>query len=132
MGTPGILAMAALEVGVDIALRAPMEQVRAKSLRQTDAMIALVAQECVGLTLATPIHRGSQVCFRHPDAYAVMQALITHGVIGDVRAPDILRFGITPLTLRHADIWDAVAILRRILTEELWRQPRFQVRNRVT
>ncbi len=135
VGTPSVLAMAALEVGVDIALRAPMDEVRAKSLRQADLLIALVAQECTGLGLATPTDpasRGSHVSFRHPEAYAVMQALIARGVIGDVRTPDILRFGITPLTLRYADVWDAVAVLRDVLQAEHYRDERFQTRNRVT
>ena len=132
VGTPSILAMAALEVGVDIALRVPMEQIQTKSLAQSDVMIAVAAQECPGLALATPTQRGSQVSFRHPDAYAVMQALIFRGVIGDFRTPDVLRFGITPLTLRYAELWDAVAALRDVLAKETWREERFQVLNRVT
>ena len=137
VGTPSILAMAALEVGVDIALRAPMHLVRAKSLRQAELLFKLVAQECpnAGLELATPTdpaHRGSQVSFRHEHAYAVMQALIARGVIGDFRTPDILRFGITPLTLGFVELWDAVAILRDVLATGAWRDERFQTRNRVT
>jgi kynureninase len=137
VGTPSILAMAALEVGVDIALRAPMAQVRAKSLHQAGVMMDLVAQLCPGAALelvtpTDPASRGSQVSFRHPQAYAVMQALIERGVIGDFRTPDILRFGITPLTLRYADLWDAVAVLRDVLDTEAWRDQRFQTRNRVT
>lgn len=137
VGTPSILAMAALEVGVDIALRAPMASVRAKSLRQAALLMDLVAQHCprAGLELATPTadqERGSQVSFRHPAAYAVMQALIARGVIGDFRTPDIIRFGITPLTLSYADLWDAAAALGGVLASETWRQARFQVRNQVT
>ena len=135
VGTPSIPAMAALEVGVDIALRAPMAAVRTKSLHQAEVLIALVAQRCPGLTLATPTdpaHRGSQVSFRHADAYAVMQALIARGVIGDFRTPDILRFGITPLYVTFADLWDAVAVLHDVLATEAWRDPRFTTRNRVT
>ncbi len=135
VGTPSILAMAALEVGVDIALRAPMELLRAKSLRQAQVMMDLAAQHCPGLELVTPTdpaRRGSQVSFRHTEAYAVMQALIERGVIGDFRTPDILRFGITPLTLRYAELWDVVAILRDVLDTQVWRDERFQTRNRVT
>lgn len=137
VGTPPILSLAALEVGLDIALRAPMELVRDKSVRQTTLFAALVAQECdgLGLTLGSPSdpwRRGSQVCFSHPDAYAVMQALIARGTLGDVRAPDILRFGITPLTVRHVDLWDAVSSLRSVLTSGEWRQERFQARQTVT
>ena len=114
VGTPSILAMVALETGVDIALRAPMDQVRAKSQRASSLLVALAAQQCGGLELLTPTlesARGSQVSFRHPQAGAVMQALIARGVIGDFRPPDILRFGITPLTLRYAELWDAVRAL---------------------
>ena len=137
VGTPSILAMAALEVGVDIAPRAPMAEVRAKSLRQAALLMDLVAQRCpgAGLELATPVaeqERGSQVSFRHPAACAVMQALIARGVIGDFRTPDIIRFGITPLTLRYADLWDAAAALEGVLALGEWQQARFQVRNRVT
>ena len=137
VGTPPILAMAALEVGVDLAARAPMAQVRAKSLRQSGLLMALAAQECAGAGLepVTPVveaARGSQVSLRHPQAYAVMQALIERGVIGDFRPPDILRFGITPLTLRYVDLWDAVAVLREAMGNEVWRDGRHRVRNRVT
>ncbi len=116
VGTPPILAMAALEVGVDIACRAPMARVREKSLRQSETFMRVVTQECP-LELATPAGpaRGSQVSYRHPEAQGLMAALLAHGVIGDFRTPDILRFGITPLTLRYAEIWDAVAVLREIL-----------------
>lgn len=135
VGTPSVLAMAALEVGVDIALRAPMAAVRAKSLRQAALLVTLVAQHCPGVEPVTPAQeekRGSQVSFRHPEAYAVMQALIARGVIGDFRAPDLMRFGITPLTLRYADVWDAAAALGRVLASGEWREARFWVRNRVT
>jgi kynureninase len=135
VGTPSVLAMAALEVGVDIALRAPMAKLRVKSLRQSDLLIALAAQECPGLEPATPVdpaRRGSQVSFRHPEAYAVMQALIDRGVIGDFRTPDIIRFGITPLTLSYAALWDAVAILREVLETGAWNDERYRRRNRVT
>ncbi len=137
VGTPSILALSALEVGVDLALRAPMAQVRAKSLRQSALLAALVAQRCAGAGLvpaspAADALRGSQVSFRHPGAYPIMQALIERGVVGDVRAPDILRFGITPLTLRHVDLWDAVEVLREVTAGGTWRDARFQVRRAVT
>ena len=69
--------------------------------------------------------RGSQVSLRHPDAYAVMQALIERGVIGDFRAPDVLRFGFTPLYLSHADVAAAAAVLCEVLESGVWREPRF-------
>ncbi len=68
----------------------------------------------------------------HPDAYPIMQALIAQNVIGDFRAPDVLRFGMTPLYLGFAELWDAVEVLRRVLTEETWKQPQFNVRRSVT
>ncbi len=114
VGTPSILAMTALEVGVDILLRASMPELRRKSQRQADLLIALVEERCPALTLATPrdpAQRGSQVSFRHPQAETIMRALIARGVIGDFRAPDILRFGITPLTLRYTDLWHAAVAI---------------------
>ncbi len=137
VGTPPMLAMAALEVGVEQALAVPLDQVRAKSLHQTALLMDLIDQECAGLDLriVTPrqaARRGSQVSVAHTDAYAVMQALIARGVIGDFRAPDILRFGITPLYLRDVDLWDAVAVLREVLAGETWRDPRHAVRRAVT
>ena len=137
VGTPSVLAMAALEVGVDIALRAPMPAVREKSQRMAELLMALVVQQCGAdaLALASPAdadQRGSQVAFRHPAAYAVMQALIARGVIGDFRPPDILRFGLTPLTLRYTDVWDAVAVLGDVLASQAWRDGRYQTRKGVT
>lgn len=137
VGTPPILSLAALEVGVDIALTAPMAAVRDKSLAQGTLFAELVAQECEGLGLrlaspGDPARRGSQVCFAHEQAYAVMRALIECRIVGDFRAPDILRFGITPLTLRYAELWDAVTVLRAVLTAGTWQEPRFQVRMAVT
>jgi kynureninase len=137
VGTPPVLSLAALQVGVELALSAPMAAVREKSLRLADVFAELVAQECGGhglrlLTPKEPERRGSQISYAHPAAYPIMQALIARGVIGDVRAPDILRFGLTPLTLRYVDMWDAVAALRDVLETEMWRAPEFQVRRKVT
>jgi kynureninase len=136
-GTPPILSLAALECGVDIALEAPMAAVRAKSLALTDLFITLVEQRCAGhgLRLVTPREhdrRGSQVCFAHPDAFPIMQALIARGVIGDFRAPDVLRFGFAPLYLRYADVWDAAHILAEVLDTRAWDRPEFRQRAIVT
>ena len=80
-----------------------------------------------------PTARGSQVSFAHSaEGYAIMQALIARGVIGDFRAPDILRFGFTPLYTRFVDVWDAVERLRQVMTSGEWRDPRFSVRAAVT
>jgi kynureninase len=136
-GTPAILAMAALEVGVEIMARADMEQVRAKSRRMGDLFLQLVDETCqgLGLTPACPRDsgkRGSQVSLRHAQGYPIMQALIAENVIGDFRAPDILRFGFTPLYLRYVDVWDAVMVLKRILESGAWQRPEFQKRQLVT
>jgi kynureninase len=129
--------MAALEVGVEIAARADIEQLREKSRRMGDLFLRLVEERCdgLGLTPACPAEsakRGSQVSLRHREGYPIMQALIAENVIGDFRAPDVLRFGFTPLYLRYVDVWDAVMILKRILENETWRRPEFQTRQLVT
>ena len=126
-GTPPVLSLAALECGVDTVLAAEplggMAALRAKSLALTRAFAALVEARCAGhgLALVSPrddAQRGSQVCLAHPEiGYPVMQALIARGVIGDFRAPDILRFGFTPLYTRFVDVWDAVEHLRQVLRQ---------------
>ena len=136
-GTPAILAMAALEVGVEIMARANMEQVRAKSQKMGNLFLRVVEESCqdLGLTPAGPRDsgkRGSQVSLRHSQGYPIMQALIAENVIGDFRAPDILRFGFTPLYLRYVDVWDAAVILKRILESGAWQRPEFQKRQLVT
>jgi kynureninase len=141
-GTPPILSMAALECGVDVLLEAEahggMPAIREKSLQLTDLFIYLVESRCAGhdLRLITPRDgraRGSQVGFAHDTGgYPMMQALIARGVIGDFRAPDILRFGFTPLYTRFVDLWDAVEHLSRVLDSGEWRAPRFAVRSAVT
>jgi kynureninase len=136
-GTPPILSLALVECGLDIALGADITAVRAKSLALTDLFIRLVEDRCAAhpLTLITPREhaaRGSQVSFRHPGGYAVMQALIARGVIGDYREPEVLRFGITPLYVGHADVWDAVEALRDILDTRAWDRSEYRCRAAVT
>ncbi|MCW5849220.1 MAG: kynureninase [Anaerolineae bacterium] len=136
-GTQPVLSLTALECGVDSVLDADMDLIRHKSLALTDLFIQLVEDRCAGygLELVTPREherRGSQVCLRHPQGYPIMQALISRGVIGDFRAPDILRFGLAPLYLRYVDVWDAVAHLADILATRAWDQPQFQQRATVT
>jgi kynureninase len=137
VGTPPILSLAALEVGVDLALEADLAAVRAKSLALARLFVARVAESCagLGLTLASPARedeRGSQICYAHAEGYAVMQALIARGIIGDFRAPDILRFGFTPLYTRFVDVWDAVEGLRDVLACGGWDRPEFKRRAAVT
>lgn len=143
-GTQPILSMTALECGIDTLLAAEpvggMGALRRKSLALTDLFIKLVEERCAGhgLGLATPrehVQRGSQVCLtREVGAYAIVQALIARGVIGDYRAgaPDILRFGFTPLYLGHGDVWNAVEHLRQVLAEDEWKRPEFHRQQAVT
>lgn len=119
-GTQPIVSLAMVECGLDIFAQVGMGAVRAKSLALTDLFISLVENRCAGheLTLITPREhdrRGSHVSFTHRHGYAVMQALIARGVIGDYREPHVMRFGFTPLYTSHADVWDAVEQLRDIL-----------------
>ncbi|MFG2894447.1 hypothetical protein [Streptomyces sp. NPDC048248] len=137
MQHPQLLSYAPLEASLDIWERVDLEQLRAKSRAMTDLFIDLVEQECgeFGLEIASsrnPDTRDSQVAVRHIDGYPVMQALIDRGVIGDFRAPDLLRFGFTPLSLRSVDVWDAVQVLREVLAAEVWRQDRYTARLQVT
>jgi kynureninase len=136
-GTPPILSLAALECGVETIARAGVARLRRKSMALTDLFVRLVEQECPGsgLALASPREaerRGSQVALRHPEAFAIVQALIARGVIGDFRAPDILRFGFAPAYLRFADVWDAVAALRVVLERREWERPAHRARAKVT
>src|SRR5665647_847440 len=137
VGAPPILSLTALEVGVDLMLEASIDAVRAKSVQQTTVFDALVQQE-IGpdvVSLVSPSDsamRGSQLCYAYRDAWPVMRALIDRGVIGDFRAPDILRFGFTPLYVGFAELWDAVAILRTILAERSWDRPEYHARAKVT
>lgn len=136
-GTPAVLAQAALACGLDVICDAGMDEVRAKSVALCELFIELVEGRCAGhgFALASPreaARRGSQVSIRHPEGYAIMQALIARGVIGDFRAPDILRFGFTPLYTRFVDVWDAVETLRDIMAEGAWDRPEHHRRARVT
>jgi kynureninase len=150
-GTQPILNMAALECGLDTVLAAEplggMAALRDKSLALTDLFIDLVAQRCGGhgLGVATPMShalRGSQVSLVREGAgeadgsgaFAIVQALIARGVIGDFRAgpPDILRFGFTPLYLGFEEVWDAVDHLKQVLDTEEWKQPQFNQKSAVT
>lgn len=136
-GTQPIISMSLVACGLDIFLKTDMQTVRLKSLALTDLFIQLVAQECPGhdLTLVTPeehTYRGSHVSFRHPQGYAIVQALIARGVIGDYREPEVMRFGVTPLYVSHVDIWHAVQHLKSVLLNREWDTPEFQERGQVT
>ena len=136
-GTPPILGLAALEAALDVFADADRAALFKKGQALCDLFIALVEDRCAGfgLTLATPrdpAARGSHVSFTHPDAWPIMSALIDRGVIGDFRAPDLLRFGFTPLYLGFADVWRAVEILREILATRAWDEDRYRMKAAVT
>lgn len=136
-GTQPITSLAMVECGLEIFAQTDMASLRTKSLALTDLFIALVEARCAahGLVLITPrehARRGSHVSFEHPEGYAVIQALIARGVIGDYREPRIMRFGFTPLYTSFTEVWDAVEILGDILDTGTWDQPQFKVRNSVT
>jgi len=124
-GTQPIVSLAMVECGLEVFAQTDMAAIRAKSLALTDLFIELVETQCAAhpLGLVTPrerAQRGSHVSFTHPHGYAVMQALIERGVIGDYREPAIMRFGFTPLYTSFTDVWDAVAILRTILDDRAY------------
>ncbi len=135
VGTPPVIQMAALSAAMDIWDMAEMADVRAKSIKLTELFITRVEATCPGLTLASPrdpAQRGSQVSFHFDEGYAAMQALIARGVIGDFRAPDIMRFGFTPLYIDEGDVEQAAQILADIITNKLWDKPEYKIRQRVT
>ena len=137
VGTPPILQFAALEAALDMWLTVDMQALRAASVVLTERFIAEVESQCAGfdLTLATPRNaniRGSQVSFRHAEGYAIMQALIARGVIGDFRAPDILRFGFTPLYITENDVVGAASHLRDVMKLREYERAEFRSRGKVT
>jgi kynureninase len=135
VGTPPILQLAALEASLDIWDTVDMAALRTASLALTDRYIAGIEAACPTLVLATPrdhAQRGSQVSFRHPEGYAIMQAMIARGVIGDFRAPDIIRCGFTPLFIDAADVDNAVRIIADIMQNTLWDRPEYKTRAKVT
>jgi kynureninase len=135
VGTPPILSLAALDAALDIWDDVSIDEVRADSISLSERFIAEVERRCPELILASPrdpADRGSQVAFRFPDGYAAMQALIAHGVVGDFRAPDVMRFGLTPLYVTEAEVDHAVEILEGILRNKTHALPRFRTRKKVT
>jgi len=136
-GTPPILGLTALEIGVDLLAEAPRGLLFEKAQKLCSLFIDLIEQNCgsYGIEIVTsrdPKVRGSHVSLRHAQGYPIVQALIAEGVIGDFRAPDILRFGFTPLYLSYADVWRAADILRDVLATGRWDDARFKARAQVT
>ncbi|MFF7631982.1 kynureninase [Kitasatospora sp. NPDC008050] len=128
---PPLLALAGLRATLEIWEKVDLAQLRAKSL----ALTGLFIEQCADLEVVTPRRpeqRGSQVAIRHPDGFRVVQALIERGVIGDFRAPDLMRFGFTPLYVSYTEVWDAAQALHEVLASGEWRDERFAKRGAVT
>ncbi|MGQ0508988.1 MAG: kynureninase [Betaproteobacteria bacterium] len=137
VGTAPQLSLIALEEALTVFEDVDMHALRAKGSALSDCFIRLVDQELAdhGFGLASPrdaVLRGSQVSLTHPEGYAIMQALIARGVIGDFRAPDVLRFGFAGLYVRYVDVWNAVAALKDIMATRAWDRPAFRERKAVT
>ncbi|WP_333713773.1 kynureninase [Yoonia sp.] len=135
VGTPPVLQLAALDAALDIWDQVDMDALRAQSILLTEQFIAGIEATCPDLSLASPrdpAMRGSQVSFAFDNGYAAMQACIARGLIGDFRAPDIMRFGFTPLFIDESDVAQAVAIIGQVMDQRLWDDPAFQTRARVT
>ena len=132
-GTPSVLGLAALESGLKLWEAIELALIEAKSAALWEIFHAAgtaAGLECV--TSSEPPNRGSHISFRHPHAYEIVQAMIARGVIGDFRDPDILRFGLTPMTLSHMDVWNAGNMMRDIIDSGAWQSPEFAVRSIVT
>lgn len=135
IGTPHLLSMLALDAALDVYDGLDMSAVRAKSLRLTQLVIDFADAFLPELEVVTPRadeRRGGQVALRHPEAYAITQALVARGVVGDFRAPDLLRLGLAPLYLGFAEVWDALQALREVLAGGEYRDPAYAVRRAVT
>jgi kynureninase len=136
-GTQPILSMQALDAALDVWADVDMNVVYAKAQKQCAMFTALAEVRCGkhGIKLFGSrdfTKRGSHVCLEHDESYAVMQALISRKVIGDFRAPNLMRFGLTPLYVSYADVYDAVEILADVLDNRLWDDPKFRAKNAVT
>lgn len=136
-GAQSVLAMMPLDCGLEIFERVSMQQVRAKSLRMRAILLDLLQRRCTryGFEFEPDVgaaNRGSHVSIMHPESYAICQALIRRRVIGDFRAPDALRLGLTPLYLRYVDLWDAVEHLVQVMEQGEWDTESARVRHAVT
>ena len=135
VGTPAVLQLAALDAAMDIWDTVDMAALRARSIELSDLFIAEVSRRSPMLKLVSPTDAkvsGSHVSFAFHEGYAAMQAVIERGVVGDFRAPDIMRFGITPLFIDEADIVRAAEAIEEVMAGDLWDQPHYKVRAAVT
>jgi len=136
-GTPGILSMSVLDAAMDVYGGVDLHQVRDKSISLSELFLALAneKQELSSLILSSPTEsadRGSQLAFSHPQAFEISQALIDKGIVVDFRSPDILRFGFAPLYVSHCDIYKAVEVLAKIVSEEIYLNQKYGMRKKVT
>ena len=136
-GTPPIIAYKAIESGLEIFKDLSIIEIREKSIKLSEMFIQLMQQECTefGFMLFSPKNseqRGSQISFLHENAYSIIQALISHGIIGDYREPNVMRFGISPLYMRFEDVWNAITCLREIMQTGEWQSEKFKNKNYVT
>lgn len=135
VGTPPVIQLTALEVAMELWEGIDMQALRRASLALQEQFIEEIEAKAPQLTLASPrdpAQRGSQVSFRFAEGYAAMQAIIDRGVIGDFRAPDIMRFGFTPLYLDAGDVSRAVTIIAEVMKDSLWDNETYKTRARVT
>jgi kynureninase len=135
VGTPPILSLAALDAALDVLEGVSVAEIRADSIALSDRFIVEVERRCPELVLASPrdpAQRGSQVSFGFEDGYAAMQALIAHGVIGDFRAPDLVRFGFAPLYNTEVEVVAAAQALETVIRDRLYEKPEFRTRHKVT
>ena len=135
VGTPPVVQLSILDAALDVWAGVSIADIREASIELSELFIAEVEARCPGLFLASPRdarQRGSQVSFAFEYGYAAMQALIDRGVIGDFRSPDIMRFGFTPLYLDESDVRAACDVIEAVIVGELWRDPKYQTRSRVT
>ena len=134
VGSPPILSMSALDAALDAYEGVDMAALKHKADALFELFVSEIDRRAPELGLLTPreaSRRGSQINLRHPEAYAVMQALISRGVIGDFRQPDIIRLGLTPLYLRFEDVYRAAEILGDIIATRTWDRPEFKRRAKV-
>jgi len=135
VGTPPVIQLTALEVAMELWADVDMAALRAASIALQERFIAGIERDAPQLTLASPRdpnQRGSQVSLHFDEGYAAMQAVIDRGVIGDFRAPDIMRFGFTPMYLDNADVDAAVAVIADVMNNKLWDRDEYKVRSKVT
>ena len=132
VGTPSIVQLAILDEALNIWDEVDMDQLRAASITLSNRFITEVEARCPQLVLASPrdgTQRGSQVSFGFEHGYAAIQALIDKGVVGDFRAPNIMRFGFTPLYLDEDDVVAAAKVVEQVISDELWRDPKYQTKS---